>query len=129
MRDVESRIVADETQLTTDQLNVCLRAVEGAFKGSIDYAMLHKVFARVQDDDYSPAVGIGMKPIIVTGGRRPEAHQHVPRPVQQPDDADAHAPVHAAHERLQQEAREPRPHGRDLHRLVPTSSGSIELCA
>lgn len=47
MRDLESRIVADETQLTTDQLIVYLRAVDLAFKGSIDYAMLHKVYQGV----------------------------------------------------------------------------------
>jgi len=55
MRDLESRIVADRTQLTTDQLNVYLRAVDLAFKGEIDYAMLHRVYAAVEDGRYSPA--------------------------------------------------------------------------
>lgn len=67
MRDLESRIVADETQLTTDQLNVYLKAVDLAFKGSIDYAMLHKVYAGAQDGKYSPAECIGTKQVIVTG--------------------------------------------------------------
>lgn len=69
---LESRIVADETQLTTDQLNVHLRAVDLAFKGSIDYAMLHKVHAGVQDGKYSPAECIGTKQIIVTGDPDPK---------------------------------------------------------
>ena len=57
MRDLESRIASDRTQLTTDQLNVYLRAVDLAFKGKVDYAMLHKVYAGVQDGRYSPAEG------------------------------------------------------------------------
>jgi IS1 family transposase len=59
MRDLESRIVADETQLTTDQLSVYLKAVDHAFKGSIDYAMLHTVDKGVHDGRYSPAECIG----------------------------------------------------------------------
>ena len=72
MRDLESRLMADQTQLTTDQLNVYLRAVDLAFKGSIDYAMLHKVYAGVQDGKYSPAECIGTKKVIVTGDPDPK---------------------------------------------------------
>jgi IS1 family transposase len=72
MRDLESRIMADETQLTTDQLNVYLKAVDLAFKGSIDYAMLHKVYAGVNDGKYSPAECIGTKQVIVTGDPDPK---------------------------------------------------------
>lgn len=72
MRDLESRLMADETQLTTDQLNVYLRAVDLAFKGSIDYAMLHKVYAAVPDGKYSPAECIGTKKVIVTGDPDPK---------------------------------------------------------
>jgi IS1 family transposase len=72
MRDLESRIVADDTQLTTDQLNVYLKAVDLAFKGSIDYAMLHKVYAAVPDGKYSPAECIGTKQVIVTGDPDPK---------------------------------------------------------
>ncbi len=72
MRDLESRIVADATQLTTDQLNVYLRAVDLAFKGSIDYAMLHKVYAGVQDGKYSPAECIGSTKVTVTGDPDPK---------------------------------------------------------
>lgn len=71
MRDLESRILADETQLTTDQLNVYLRAVDVAFKGSIDYAMLHKVYKGVSDGKYSPAECVGTKQVVVTGDPNP----------------------------------------------------------
>lgn len=72
MRDLESRIVADETQLTTDQLNVYLRAVDLAFKGSIDYAMLHKVYQGVSDGKYSPAKCVGTTQVVVTGDPDPK---------------------------------------------------------
>lgn len=72
MRDLESRLMADATQLTTDQLNVYLRAVDLAFKGSIDYAMLHKVYKGVEDGKYSPAECIGTKKVIVTGDPDPK---------------------------------------------------------
>jgi IS1 family transposase len=72
MRDLESRIVSDAMQLTTDQLNVYLKAVDLAFKGSIDYAMLHKVYAAVSDGKYSPAECIGTKQVIVTGDPDPK---------------------------------------------------------
>ena len=72
MRDLESRIVADETQLKTDQLNVYLTAVDHAFKGSIDYAMLHKVYKGVSDGKYSPAECIGCTKVAVTGDPDPK---------------------------------------------------------
>jgi IS1 family transposase len=72
MRDLESRIVADRTQLTTDQLNVYLRAVDLAFTGEIDYAMLHKVYASVEDGRYSPAECIGTTKVEVSGSPDPK---------------------------------------------------------
>ena len=72
MRDLESRIVADDTQLTTDQLSVYLKAVDHAFKGSIDYAMLHKVYKGVHDGKYSPAECIGCTKVTVTGDPDPK---------------------------------------------------------
>jgi IS1 family transposase len=72
MRDLESRIIADETQLTTDQLNVYLKAVDLAFKGSVDYAQLHKVYAGLQDGKYSPAECIGTKQVVITGDPDPK---------------------------------------------------------
>jgi hypothetical protein len=71
MRDLESRL-ADRTQLTTDQLNVYLRAVDLAFHSEIDYAMLHKVYASVQDGRYSPPECIGTKTVEVSGSPDPK---------------------------------------------------------
>lgn len=48
MDDVRARL-ANRVQLTTDGLKAYLEAVEGAFGGDIDYAMLIKLF----DDDQS----------------------------------------------------------------------------
>lgn len=70
MRDLESRL-GDRTQLTTDSLNVYMRAVDLAFKGEVDYAMLHKVYAAVPDGRYSPAACIGTKKIEMTGSPDP----------------------------------------------------------
>ena len=71
MRDLESRL-GDRAQVTTDQLNVYLRAVDVAFKGNVDYAMLHKVYAGVPDGRYSPAECIGTKKIDITGSPDPK---------------------------------------------------------
>jgi IS1 family transposase len=61
IRDVCSRLVT-RVQLTTDGLNAYLGAVEEAFAGEIDYAMLVKVYgglsgglAKEQQQRYSPA--------------------------------------------------------------------------
>ena len=54
MRDLESRLAA-RVQLTTDQLSIYLRAVDTAFQGEVDYAMLQKLYAGGQDGRYSPA--------------------------------------------------------------------------
>jgi IS1 family transposase len=71
LRDLESRIESDRTQLTTDQLRLYLRAVDVAFEGRIDYAQLHKIYAGTQDGRYSPPVCIGTKKIEVTGSPDP----------------------------------------------------------
>ena len=44
-----------------------LRAVDTAFEGEIDYAMLQKIYAGGGDGRYSPAECIGCKKIEVTG--------------------------------------------------------------
>ncbi len=72
MRDLESRILADETRLTTDQLDVYLRAVDLAFKGCIDYAMLHKVYEGVGDGRYYPAECAATKRVVVAGDPDPK---------------------------------------------------------
>jgi hypothetical protein len=71
MSDVRSRM-ADRIQLTTDQLSICLKAVDRAFGVDVDYAMLQKIFAGGQDGRYSPAECIGTKKVVVTGDPEPK---------------------------------------------------------
>ena len=70
MKDVESRL-ANRVQLTTDQLSIYLRAVDMAFEGEVDCAMLQKLYAGGQDGRYSPAECIGTKKVEVTGSPDP----------------------------------------------------------
>ena len=68
MRDLASRL-AHRVQLTTDGHKPYLSAVESAFGGDIDYAMLHKIYGAATGKDnerrYSPAVctGIDLRPV------------------------------------------------------------------
>ena len=71
MQDIESRM-ADRIQLTTDQLSIYLRAVDTAFEGEVDYAMLQKLYAGGQDGRYSPAECIGCKKVEVAGSPDPK---------------------------------------------------------
>jgi IS1 family transposase len=72
--DVADR-VGGRIQLTTDGHNVYADAVEGAFKGSIDYAQLIKVFGKVGTEDqrrYSPPECIGCKKQSMAGNPNPD---------------------------------------------------------
>jgi IS1 family transposase len=71
MRDIHSRLDY-RVQLTTDQLSIYLRAVDTAFEGEVDYAMLQKLYAGGQDGRYSPAECIGCKKVEVTGSPDPD---------------------------------------------------------
>lgn len=70
IRDLASRL-ANRVQLTTDGLRLYVRAVETAFHGDIDYAMLHKIYDAPAGDDnerrYSPAVCTGIEIRRVNG--------------------------------------------------------------
>jgi IS1 family transposase len=68
MTDLASRL-ATRVQLTTDGFKPYLEAVEGAFGGAIDYAMLVKLYGEDMQGDtrYSPAVCNGSKKEIVSG--------------------------------------------------------------
>ena len=77
MDDLASRL-RNRVQLTTDGLNTYLLAVEGAFKGEVDYAQLVKMYGTDQDSRkperrYSPSVCIGAEQIPVNGDPA-EAH-------------------------------------------------------
>jgi IS1 family transposase len=73
MQDVASRL-DNRVQLTTDGLNSYLVAVDRAFAGDIDYAMLHKIYGDEPQPQkrYSPAKCIGVEGRVVTGDPDPE---------------------------------------------------------
>jgi IS1 family transposase len=67
MEDLAGRL-ANRVQLTTDGHRVYLTAVEDAFGGDIDYAMLVKVYESSQEETrYSPAKCKGAERIRVSG--------------------------------------------------------------
>src|SRR6185437_4820284 len=68
MDDLRSRL-ANRVQLTTDGHSAYLEAVEGAFGGDIDYAMLVKIYGEAPEAEkrYSPAQCIGAKKNTVEG--------------------------------------------------------------
>jgi hypothetical protein len=73
MDDLRSR-PANRIQLTTDGHKAYLEAVEGAFGGDIDYAMLVKLYGETPDGQrrYSPAQCIGAKREAVEGKPDPD---------------------------------------------------------
>ncbi len=69
MDDLRSRL-ANRVQLTTDGHKAYLEAVEGAFGGDVDYAVLHKVYGASPDGakgKYSPADCIGTQKHRIEG--------------------------------------------------------------
>jgi IS1 family transposase len=72
MDDLKSRL-ANRVQLTTDGHRPYLVAVEKAFQGDVDYAMLIKLYGSPSDTEtrYSPAKCLGAVPTPVTGNPDP----------------------------------------------------------
>jgi len=71
MDDLRARL-ANRVQLTTDGYKTYLEAVEGAFGGDVDYAMLVKMYGeptgqKGYERKYSPAVCTGARKEIVAG--------------------------------------------------------------
>jgi IS1 family transposase len=69
MQDVAARL-AGRVQLTTDGHRMYLSAVEDAFGGAVDYAMLQKIYGGGPTDAehrYSPAVCIGTERQVIQG--------------------------------------------------------------
>ena len=69
MEDLAARL-ASRVQLTTDGHKTYLQAVEGAFGGAIDYAMLVKLYGNEQapeDTRYSPAQCMGARKETISG--------------------------------------------------------------
>ncbi|MBI1953317.1 MAG: DDE-type integrase/transposase/recombinase [Candidatus Omnitrophica bacterium] len=76
MKDLAGRL-ANRVQLTTDGHKAYLEAVEDAFGGEIDYAMLQKIYGTEKPEGevrYSPAQCMGAKRAFITG--KPE-YEHV----------------------------------------------------
>ncbi|MYA87322.1 MAG: IS1 family transposase [Boseongicola sp. SB0662_bin_57] len=76
MDDLRSRI-ANRVQLTTDGHKAYLEAVEGAFGGDIDYAMLVKIYggstgSNGHEKKYSPAECSGIKKTTIEGRPKDE---------------------------------------------------------
>lgn len=74
IEDLASRL-ANRVQLTTDGHKPYLEAVEGAFGGNIDYAMLIKMYGNDQEPDqtrYSPAVCTGTRTVEISGTPNPK---------------------------------------------------------
>jgi IS1 family transposase len=74
MDDLRSRIV-DRMQLTTDGHKAYLEAVEGAFGGDVDYAMLVKIYGAAPDAGqgrYSPAECTGARKTRIEGNPDPK---------------------------------------------------------
>ena len=122
MDDLRSRL-ANRVQLTTDGHKAYLEAVEGAFGSDVDYAQLIKLYGeptgqKGHERKYSPSECTRHPQAPRRGQPRSEGGQHVLRRAAEPHDADADAPLHAAHQCVLQEVREPHAHGRALHRLV-----------
>jgi IS1 family transposase len=70
--DLASRL-ANRVQLTTDGHRVYLEAIESAFGGAIDYAMLVKVYESTQEETrYSPAKCNGSERKRISGNPDPE---------------------------------------------------------
>jgi IS1 family transposase len=74
MDDLQSRL-ANRVQLTSDGHKAYLDAVEGAFGGDIDYAMLVKLFGPAPDSSkgrYSPAECTGIRKTRIEGSPDPK---------------------------------------------------------
>jgi IS1 family transposase len=72
--DLRSRL-ANRVQLTSDGHKAYLEAIEGAFGGDVDYAILNKIYGTVPEaakGRYSPAVCLGAKKERVEGSPDPE---------------------------------------------------------
>lgn len=69
-----ARRLANRVQLTSDGLQAYLVAVEKAFRGHVDYAMLHKVYLDAPEDQkrYSPAKCVGCETQVIDGDPDPK---------------------------------------------------------
>jgi IS1 family transposase len=71
--DLESRL-ANRVQLTSDGHAPYLQAVDAAFLGEVDYAVLHKIYATDSQAEkrYSPAKCVGAEKRVIEGNPEPK---------------------------------------------------------
>ncbi len=107
MGDLAGRM-ANRVQLSSDALAAYVEATEEAFGADVDYGQVVKIYEaeHAGAGRYSPPQVVRVEK-RVSGRPRSEAHLHQPHRAAEPHHADEHAPVHAAHERFQQEGGEP----------------------
>jgi hypothetical protein len=119
MDDLRSRL-ANRVQLTTNGHRAYLEAVEGAFGGDVDYAVLQKLYGTAPEaakGRYSPAVCTGTRRERIEADPASE-HVSTSYVERQNLNADVHAALHQAHERFLKEGREPLPRAGAVLRLV-----------
>jgi hypothetical protein len=123
MVDLSNR-VPDRIQLTTDGNTTYLAAVDLAFgRKGIDYAMLQKGPAPLQ-----PCRMQGDAPRRDPGRPRPGEDLDQLRRAAEPHHADGDAPVHAPHQRLLKEGREPGSRGQPPLHALQLRAASPESC-
>lgn len=68
MKDVAARL-SNRVQLTTDGHGAYLHAVDSAFEGEVDYAMLVKIYGKAPEGEtrYTPPVCLGAKRQVISG--------------------------------------------------------------
>jgi len=118
MQDLASRL-ANRVQLTTDGHGPYLRAVEEAFGADIDYAMLWGTPVVAGSRAALQSIGMCRDAFAQNYWQsRSETHQHVLHGAAQPHDAQEHAPVHSADERVLEAGRESLPPAGTLFRVL-----------
>ena len=127
MDDIRSRL-ENRPQLSTNGLVVYQEAVEGAFGGDVDFAQVIKQYGKESGEDnecrHSPPVCTDIEKRRIEGQPGHVQGEHVIRRAPQPLDAHGDAPLHSAHQYVQQARREALGDGESLHgalQLLPHS--------
>ena len=110
IHDLSERL-RNRVQLTADGLGVYVNAVEDVFGAEVDFGQLVEVYStpgEAEQRRYSPPQCKAAHRVLVTGEPNEGVHLYQLRRAAEPQHADEPASVHAAHQRLLEEADEPR---------------------
>ena len=126
--DLATRLT-HRVQITSDGHRPYLEAIEGAFGGDIDYAMLVKIYGPAPEGErrYSPAICTGARKHRVEGNPGPEACQHVICRTSEFVDPHGQSAHDAAHQRFFEEGRKPRAHDGNLFYALQFCAHSSNL--